>query len=80
MVASRHCLLVVDDEPEVVRSLQDLLRYDAPLEVKDADFGGTPLGWAIHGSENGWHAGTGDYAGTVEVLIAAGVGAVRLAT
>lgn len=25
---SRHCLLVVDDEPEVVRSLKDLLRFD----------------------------------------------------
>src|SRR4051812_23363288 len=24
----RHCLLVVDDEPEVVHSLQDLLRFD----------------------------------------------------
>jgi signal transduction histidine kinase len=24
----RHCLLVVDDEPEVVRSLKDLLRFD----------------------------------------------------
>lgn len=28
MVAQRHCLLVVDDEPDVVRSLQDLLRFD----------------------------------------------------
>src|SRR5262249_14126011 len=25
---ARHCLLVVDDEPEVVQSLQDLLRFD----------------------------------------------------
>src|ERR1700730_18019998 len=28
MVAARHCLLIVDDEPEVVHSLQDLLRFD----------------------------------------------------
>src|SRR5262245_33920714 len=25
---ARHCLLVVDDEAEVVQSLQDLLRFD----------------------------------------------------
>ena len=30
------------------------------------------VGWAIHGSENGWHSSTGDYAATVELLIAAG--------
>ena len=30
------------------------------------------LGWASHGSENGWHSRTGDYAGTVEALLAAG--------
>src|SRR5438270_7890273 len=27
-MVARHCLLVVDDEPEVVHSLQDLLRFD----------------------------------------------------
>src|SRR5215470_6208742 len=27
-MAVRHCLLVVDDEAEVVHSLQDLLRFD----------------------------------------------------
>lgn len=27
-MTERHCLLVVDDEPEVVHSLQDLLRFD----------------------------------------------------
>ena len=49
-----------------------VLRYGPPLEATDADFNGTPLGWAIHGSENGWNCQTGDYAGTVELLIAAG--------
>jgi Ankyrin repeats (3 copies)/Ankyrin repeat len=49
-----------------------VLRFGPPLEATDADFNGTPLGWAIHGSENGWHSQTGDYAGTVEALIAAG--------
>ncbi|HEV3260869.1 MAG TPA: hybrid sensor histidine kinase/response regulator [Gemmataceae bacterium] len=27
-MVARHCLLIVDDEPEVVHSLQDLLRFD----------------------------------------------------
>lgn len=50
----------------------EILRYKPPLEVKDGDFQATPVGWAIHGSENGWHRGTGDYAGTVETLLKAG--------
>jgi hypothetical protein len=31
-----------------------------------------PLGWALHGSENGWYRDTGDYAATVEALLEAG--------
>jgi ankyrin repeat protein len=49
-----------------------ILPFGPPLEATDADFNGTPLGWAVHGSEQGWHRQTGDYAGTVEALIAAG--------
>jgi hypothetical protein len=49
-----------------------VLRFGPPLEARDADFNGTPLGWATYGSENGWHCETGDFAGTVEALIAAG--------
>jgi ankyrin repeat protein len=52
--------------------IQLLLPHDPPLEVLDADFGGTPLGWAIYGSQHGWNCTAGDYAGTVELLIAAG--------
>jgi hypothetical protein len=51
---------------------RELLRYRPSLEVKDADFNGSPLGWAIYGSEHGWHCEDGDYVGTVEALIAAG--------
>jgi len=51
---------------------RELLKQAAPLEVKDGEHGGTPLGWALYGSVHGWHAKTGDYAGTVEVLLAAG--------
>jgi len=49
-----------------------ILRFDPPLEWTDSDFNGTPLGWAIHGSEHGWHCQTGDYAKTVEALLRAG--------
>ncbi|MCI0380192.1 MAG: ankyrin repeat domain-containing protein, partial [Gemmataceae bacterium] len=49
-----------------------VLRFAPALEATDADFGGTPLGWAMHGSLHGWHAQTGDYAGTVEALMDAG--------
>jgi hypothetical protein len=51
-----------------------ILPYGPPLEATDRDFNGTPLGWAIHGSEHGWHQRTGDYAGTVGALLAAGAG------
>lgn len=49
-----------------------ILRFNPPLELKDSDFGGTPLGWAIHASEHGWSPGTGDYAGIASALLEAG--------
>ena len=52
---------------------QHILRYHPPLEVRDADFQATPLGWAIHGSEHGWYCRTGNYPATVEALLRAGV-------
>lgn len=54
---------------EMVRSL---LRFNPPLEATDADFNGTPLRWAIHGSENGWHRDTGEYGPTTDALLKAG--------
>lgn len=50
----------------------EILRYNPPLEQTDADFHGTPLGWAIYGSENGWFCRTGYYATTAEAIIKAG--------
>ena len=49
-----------------------ILRFNPPLEATDADFQGTPLHWAIHGSLHGWHCSTGDFAATVEALLKAG--------
>ena len=51
---------------------QAILHLGPPLEVTDADFHGTPLGWAIHGSEHGWHSSSGNYAATVEALLKSG--------
>src|SRR6185503_6529073 len=51
---------------------REILRYNPPLERPDADFQGTPLGWAIYGSEHGWYCRTGSYPATVEVLLKAG--------
>lgn len=51
---------------------QMLLHHNPPLEATDADFRATPLGWAIHGSEHGWYAQTGEYAATVDALLQAG--------
>ncbi len=51
---------------------REILQYHPPLELTDADFHATPLGWAIHGSLHGWYCRTGDYAATVELLLAAG--------
>jgi ankyrin repeat protein len=55
-----------------VEMVQEILRYKPRLETDGLDFPGTVLGWAIHGSENGWHRERGDYPKTVEELIRAG--------
>lgn len=49
-----------------------LLARRPDLERADNDFQGTPLRWAIHGSENGWHREQGDYPTTVALLLDAG--------
>lgn len=55
-----------------VAMTREILRYQPPLEQKDRDFKGTPLDWAIHGSDHGWYAKTGDYPSVTELLCAAG--------
>ena len=52
--------------------VQAILRYHPPLEAKDHDFHATPINWAVHGSENGWHRERGDYGAVIEALIGAG--------
>jgi ankyrin repeat protein len=55
-----------------VRMTQAVLACGPPLHVTDADFHGMPVDWAIYGSAHGWHAGTGDFAATIRVLLEAG--------
>ncbi len=49
-----------------------LIASGASLEDANNEFNGTPLGWALHGSENGWHRQTGDYPGVIRALLSAG--------
>src|SRR5262249_10147147 len=54
---------------ELVRRL---LAHDPPLRVPDPSYGGTPLEQGLYGSVHGWSRGTGDFAATVRLLLAAG--------
>jgi ankyrin repeat protein len=49
-----------------------LLARNAEINNHDNEYDGTPLGWAIYGSERGWYSGSGDYAATVTTLLEAG--------
>ena len=52
--------------------IQALLRASPPLDDAENDFDATPIGWATHGSEHGWHHRTGNYPAVVEALLEAG--------
>jgi ankyrin repeat protein len=54
------------------KMIEEILGHHPPLDDADNEFRATPLGWATHGSEHGWYCKTGDYAGVVELLCAAG--------
>jgi ankyrin repeat protein len=49
-----------------------LIESRAPLEAEEQQFKGTPLSWAIYGSQHGWFRDARDFPATVEVLLAAG--------
>jgi ankyrin repeat protein len=51
---------------------REILRFHPALELKSQKYEGTPLGWALYGSGNGWHRDTGDFVGTVRALLEAG--------
>ncbi|HTF72335.1 MAG TPA: ankyrin repeat domain-containing protein [Edaphobacter sp.] len=49
-----------------------LLEYKAPVNISETEHGGSPLGWALHGSLNSWERDKGDYPGVAHALLAAG--------
>jgi ankyrin repeat protein len=49
-----------------------ILPHRPPHDDDANDFHATPLGWATHGSENGWHREKGDYVMTIQLLCEAG--------
>jgi ankyrin repeat protein len=52
--------------------VREILRYNPPLDLRGDDHDLPALGWALHGSEHGWHRKTGDYPGVVDALLSAG--------
>ncbi len=48
-----------------------LLELGAPVNVRDATYGSTPLAWAAHGSVN-CHSADDDYIAVIDVLLGAG--------
>jgi ankyrin repeat protein len=55
-----------------VAMVRDLLGHGASVDVEDAEHHASPLHWALHGSQNSWQRASGDYATTIDVLLAAG--------
>ncbi len=53
-------------------AVRALLSHNAVVNVFEDQYGGSPLGWALHGSLNSWYRDTGDYVGVVKALLNAG--------
>jgi ankyrin repeat protein len=56
--------------------VEEILRYEPDLEVRDPHHHATALAWAEHGSTNSWHCQSGDYPGTIAALTRAGASGV----
>lgn len=54
--------------------LADVLRYGPPLEMRDRDFNGAPMGWVINGALSHWHGiSTAKHDVCARLLLDAGV-------
>jgi ankyrin repeat protein len=51
---------------------REILRHHPLVDARSLEFDGTPLGWTLYGSREGWHRKSGDYAATAEALLDAG--------
>jgi ankyrin repeat protein len=52
--------------------LEDILRYNPPINAQDRQFKGTPMGWLIHGALNPWGLSTGRHGECARLLLDAG--------
>ncbi len=50
----------------------EVLRHDPPIEAQDRQFGGTAMGWLIHGALNPWGYSTGRHDACARLLLDAG--------
>jgi hypothetical protein len=59
--------------------VRDLLSSGAEIEAREDRFGGTPLGWTLHGAMHAGGKRDDDYAPVIEALLAAGAQAPEIA-
>jgi hypothetical protein len=53
--------------------LQDVLRHNPPVEMRDRDFNGTAIGWLIHGAMGHWRGiSTAEHGACARLLLDAG--------
>ncbi|HYE30608.1 MAG TPA: ankyrin repeat domain-containing protein [Methylomirabilota bacterium] len=55
-----------------VAMLREILAFGPDLNMRDHDYNATPVGWAIHASENGWGSPGADYVESLRTLLGAG--------
>lgn len=55
-----------------IAMVRTLLAHEAPVNVFETEYGGSPLAWALHGSLNSWEREKGDYPAVTRALLAAG--------
>ena len=52
--------------------MEEVLRYNPPIDAQDRQFHGTAMGWLIHGALNPWGYSTGQHGECARLLLGAG--------
>jgi ankyrin repeat protein len=52
--------------------MQEVLRYNPPIDAEDRQFHGTAMGWLIHGALDSWGFSTGQHGKCARLLLGAG--------